>query len=137
MQPWRSIAADGGRVHGRGGVFRERGGFDSRVECCVRLDISPSGNALTNFARFAGEDAGTGSIRNFHGDAECVGRLQKAEFTMFWQGLDVRDLIMLAFFSVPLWLIINRRPSAFPFASFWRMSCFVTKQNKTNAADLV
>jgi hypothetical protein len=111
----RSIAADGGRVHGRGGVFRERGGFDSRVECCVRPDISPSGNALTNFT---GEDAGTGSTRILHGDSEFVGRLQKAEFPMRWQGLDVRDLIMLACFSVPLWLIINRRPSAFLLLPF-------------------
>ncbi len=67
--------------------------YDSRVECCVCLDISPrvdGGSGLTNFCL-------SGCKHRFH--RKCVGALQKAECPMCRQGFEFRDLVLFAFFK--------------------------------------
>ena len=66
---------------------------DSRVECCVCLDISPGwcgGNGLTDFCL-------GGCKHRFH--RKCVGALTKPECPLCRQGFDFRDLVLFAFFQ--------------------------------------
>jgi hypothetical protein len=67
--------------------------YDSRVECCVCLDILPrskGGNGLTNFCL-------SGCKHRFH--RKCIGALSKAECPMCRKGFEFGDLVLFGFFK--------------------------------------